>query len=190
MGYEDLIQIQTKLDNTQKLWNKVKQSKDKFKVCVQYNSKVIFYEDLYNHLSTEDKEGISSPEELRDNLNMFFKCENTQYHFIKSYKDFAIKKFENGYLWKKITTEKKYSDLYKEIELIDTNKTFKSVIIKYTDLYNVVKQDYSRYFKTKREMKKVLKTYFDKNNIINSFTDDKEEFENFTNMSISMFKNN
>lgn len=189
MGYEDLIKIQETLDNTQKLWNKVEQSKERFKVCVQYNSKVIFYEDLYNHLSTEDKEGISSAEELRDNLNMFFKCENANYHFIKTYKEFALRRFENGYLWNKITSEKKYNNLYKEVEIIDKNNTYKGVAIKYSDLYNVVKQDYSRYFKTKREMKKVLKTYFDKKDIISSFTDDKELFDDFTSNAIKLFKN-
>lgn len=187
MGYKDLIEIQNKLDNTQKLWNKVENCREKFKVCVQDNSKVIFYEDLYNRLPVEDKVGIESPEQLRDNLNMYFKYENTTYHFIKSYKEFVLKKFENGYLWDKITKEIKYNNLYKELEYIDKNKTYKSVIIKYTDLFKVIKKDYAKYLKTKRDMKKVLKVYFDKSNVISVFTDNKDEFENFTTKSISMF---
>ena len=40
MGYEDFIKIQQKLDNTEKLWHKVEESKEKFKISVQYNSKI------------------------------------------------------------------------------------------------------------------------------------------------------
>ena len=112
MGYEDFMKIQEKLDNTQKLWHKVEECKDKFKISVQYNSKVIFYEDLYNQLSSQEKENFSSAEELRDNLNMYFKYENTKFHFVKSYKDVVMKKFEKGYLWDKITSDKKYEKLY------------------------------------------------------------------------------
>lgn len=188
MGYEDIVKIQHKLDNIQKIWDNVEKSKEKFKICVQYNSRIIFYEDLYNHLSKEEKEGIASPEELRDNLNMFFKCENTHYHFVKSYKEFALKRFENGYLWDKIVSQRKFENLYKEVEFIDNNSTQKIISVRYTDLYNIIKQEYVGYFKTKREFKKVLKTYFDKNNIISIFTDDKEEFNNFTNNYISILK--
>lgn len=189
MGYEDFIKIQQKLDNTEKLWHKVEESKEKFKISVKYNSKVIFYEDLYNQLSTQDKENFLSAEDLRDNLNMYFKYENTSFHFVKSYKEFVMKKFENGYLWDKITSNRKYEKLYKEVEYIDDYTTHIGVGIKYTDMYNAIKHDYSKYFTTKREMKKVLKRYFDNNNIINVFTDDKEVFENFTTTVIKQFKN-
>lgn len=189
MGYEDFMKIQEKLDNTQKLWHKVEECKDKFKISVQYNSKVIFYEDLYNQLSSQEKENFSSAEELRDNLNMYFKYENTKFHFVKSYKDVVMKKFEKGYLWDKITSDKKYEKLYKEVEYIDDNTTYRAIGIKYTDMYNAVKHDYSKYFNTKRDMKKVLRVYFNNNNIVNVFTDDKETFDNFATTVIKQFKN-
>ncbi|MBE5821417.1 MAG: hypothetical protein E7311_02375 [Clostridiales bacterium] len=180
MGYEEFIKTQNKINKTQVIWSQVNDYPDKFKTSVERKARIIFYEDLYNQLPSDVKQEIESPEELKETLKMYFKCENISYNFIKSYKDFVIKKFENGYLWNKITSEKKYNELFKEVEIIDKDIEHKSIGINYPKMFEAVKDAYPKYITTKKEMKTILNTYFEKNNMNVEYIKDEDEYLNYT----------
>ena len=180
MKYEEFIKKQDKLNKTQVIWSQVVENPDKFKNSVESKSKVIFYEDLYNQLSTESKQEMDSPENFKENLKMYFKCENISYNFIKSYSDFVLKKFENGYLWNKITADFKFDNCYNEVEFIDKDIEHKSIAINSVKMFNSLNKAYPKYIKTKKDMKNILKTYFTKNNIEHKFISDEEEYSNYS----------
>lgn len=189
MGYEDFLKNQIKISNTQNIWTQVVESPEKFKTSVEKNAKIIFYEDLYNQLPNDTKNKIDSPEELKDCLKMYFKCEDITYNFIKSYKDFVIKKFENGYLWNKITSDRKYESFFKEVEFIDKDIEHKSVGIMYGKMFDSLKKNYPKYITTKRDMKNILTKYFEKNNIQVDFINDEDEYNDYSNKVINKYLN-
>lgn len=189
MKYEDYVKSQERIEQIDLIWQEINNSPEKFKVGVENNSKIIFYEDLYKQLPLEYKEEITSAEELKNDLKIYFKCENNPYMFIKSYKDYVLKKFESGYLWNKITSEKKYDTYFKDIEIIDENKSQQKFVVSYTKMFDAVQKAYPKYFTAKKDMKKVLNTYFKNNNINCLFTDDKDVFENYKNIVIDEYKN-
>ena len=189
MGYEEFVRNQNILNQAGNIWSQIINSPAKYKNSVESKSKIVFYEDLYNQLSEEEKKEIGSPEDFKDGLKMFFKCEHISYNLIKSYNDYVMKKFESGYLWNKITSEKKYDKLFKEVEFIDKDVEHKSVAINYPKMFESVKKTYPKYMKTKRDMRKVLESYFDKQNIECAFISDDEEFANYTDTVVNKLMN-
>lgn len=180
MGYKEFVKTHEQISFSENLWTQIINNPEKFKRGVEKKSKIIFYEDLYRELPKESQLQAESPEGLASNLKMYFKCEKISYSFVKSYKEFILRQFENGYLWNKITCEKCFEDCYNIVEVIDKDLEHTSVAIHSPKMFEKVKQYYPRYIENKRDMKNILSTYFKKNNTPCHFINDEMEYNDYS----------